>query len=234
MNWQPIETAPRDGTGHVRGLWVHSAKTGKPIYWEAIAGYVNDDCEFVDHDSNAPWRADDYTHWMPLPAPPCATWKGASDGEATANRTRQGSGSVRKGADHERGISRLHPGRGMGQRAALHSLAPMGTGIGTAGNPRAGPPMTASTPEAVERLARHTEKACKCEFDGIDVSAALRALSAERDALKAELAEAVGVLQYVADEDDDVIYCDEAATALTRAATKSRAIIAHHQKETGT
>ena len=70
MEWQPIETAPKDGTGHVRGLWVHSAKTGKAIYWEAIAGYVNDDGDFVDHDSNAPWRADDYTHWMPLPAPP--------------------------------------------------------------------------------------------------------------------------------------------------------------------
>ena len=56
---------------------------------------------------------------------------------------------------------------------------------------------------------------------------------AERDALKAELAQAVGVLQYVAEEDDAVIYCDEAATALTRAATKARAFLARHQKETG-
>ena len=41
-----------------------------------------------------------------------------------------------------------------------------------------------TSPEAVERLAQHTEKACKCEFDGIDVSATLRVLSAERDALR--------------------------------------------------
>ena len=138
------------------------------------------------------------------------------------------------------------------------------------------------TPEAVERLARHTEKACKCEFDGIDVSATLRALSAalevaemsakhwharaeaaearerallksndqerkvlvenaslrhrlktaeaERDALKAELAEAVGVLQYVADEDDAVIYRNEAANALTRVATKVRDFLARQNE----
>ena len=42
-----------------------------------------------------------------------------------------------------------------------------------------------TAPEAVERLARHTEKACKCEFDGIDVSAALRALSARVAELEA-------------------------------------------------
>ena len=64
MEWQPIETAPKDGTGHVRRLWVHSAKPGKAIH------YVNDDGEFVDHDGNAPWRADDYTHCTPLPPPP--------------------------------------------------------------------------------------------------------------------------------------------------------------------
>lgn len=72
VQWQPIETAPKDETYHVRGLWVHSSKTGERLYWESIAGYVADDGDFVDHDSNAPWRAEDYTHWMPLPAPPAA------------------------------------------------------------------------------------------------------------------------------------------------------------------
>ena len=69
MEWQPIETAPKDGTPHVRGLWVTSNRTGAR-WWESIAGYVDDDGEFVDHDGNAPWHGDDYTHWMPLPEPP--------------------------------------------------------------------------------------------------------------------------------------------------------------------
>lgn len=67
--WQPIETAPNDGTLHVRGLIVRSAIRGRQ-WWEAIAGRMNDDGEFVDHDDNSPWRAEDYTHWMPLPEPP--------------------------------------------------------------------------------------------------------------------------------------------------------------------
>lgn len=67
--WQLIETAPRDVL-HVRGLWVHSSRTGEKLYWEAIAGYVDEDGDFVDHDSNSPWMVDDYTHWMPLPPAP--------------------------------------------------------------------------------------------------------------------------------------------------------------------
>ena len=70
MEWQPIETAPKDVL-HVRALWVYSAQTKRPVRWEAIAGYFDDETgEFCDHDGNSPWRADDYTHWMPLPKPP--------------------------------------------------------------------------------------------------------------------------------------------------------------------
>ena len=67
--WQPIETAPKDGRLHVRGLIVSSNKRGMR-WWEPIAGRIDDDGEFVDHDGNSQWRAEDYTHWMPLPAPP--------------------------------------------------------------------------------------------------------------------------------------------------------------------
>lgn len=68
--WQPIETAPKDATYHVRGLWVHRSDTGERLCWECVAGYIDEYGDFVDHGGDAPWRADDYTHWMPLPEPP--------------------------------------------------------------------------------------------------------------------------------------------------------------------
>ena len=69
-DWQPIETAPKDETLHVRALWVFSSKTRTPIRWEPVAGYIDDSGEFLDHDGNSPWRAEDYTHWQPLPPAP--------------------------------------------------------------------------------------------------------------------------------------------------------------------
>lgn len=69
MQWQPIETAPKDDTLHVRGLIVRNKRYGNS-WWEAICGRIDDDGEFLDHDGNAPWRAEDYSHWIPLPEPP--------------------------------------------------------------------------------------------------------------------------------------------------------------------
>lgn len=71
MDWQPIETAP-DEVVHIRGLWVYRASTFERLYWQADIGFVNDDGEFVGvgHTGDFGWRADDYTHWMPLPEPP--------------------------------------------------------------------------------------------------------------------------------------------------------------------
>ncbi len=69
MTWQPIETAPKDGRPHVRGLWVTNNRTGAK-WWETISGRIDDGGDFVDHDGNSPWRHEDYSHWMPLPPPP--------------------------------------------------------------------------------------------------------------------------------------------------------------------
>ena len=74
MEWQPIETAPKDGAPHIRGLWVTSSKTGES-WWEAICGFIDDDGDFVDHDGNAPWYPEDYNYWLPLPEPPSAPIK---------------------------------------------------------------------------------------------------------------------------------------------------------------
>lgn len=72
MKWHSTKHTPAPADRiHVRGLWVYSAETGKPIYWYAIAGFVDDETgEFSDSDNNTPWRADDYTHWHDLGAIP--------------------------------------------------------------------------------------------------------------------------------------------------------------------
>lgn len=71
MSWLPIESAPKDGTkvllycphiGVVRGSWQFNkyAKKPRPYWsndWEAVAGAIAT-------------RADQPTHWMPLPPPP--------------------------------------------------------------------------------------------------------------------------------------------------------------------
>jgi Protein of unknown function (DUF551) len=73
VEWQPIETAPKDGSaillyspkhGTVEGGWDQVDGGGHPengpsIYWWASRYVV-----FEDGPYDAP------THWMPLPAPP--------------------------------------------------------------------------------------------------------------------------------------------------------------------
>lgn len=65
MSWQPIETAPKDGTDVL--LWVVDGARG----WASL------EVGFYEHDE---WFAPDYrpielyayraTHWMPLPDAP--------------------------------------------------------------------------------------------------------------------------------------------------------------------
>jgi len=70
MNWQPIETAPKDGTTI---LVCDAAKQISLVNWEYVTGYENTN---IGPDG---WRSDacrdfggfeDPTHWMPLPEPP--------------------------------------------------------------------------------------------------------------------------------------------------------------------
>lgn len=69
MSWQPIETAPKDGTVILgwRYYAVAMKWTGHHGYpWEAI--HLDGVCELMGNgfvsDDNA------LTHWMPLPDPP--------------------------------------------------------------------------------------------------------------------------------------------------------------------
>ena len=73
QGWQPIETAPTDGTPHVRGLWVNPTKAGGYTYWESIAGAIDDgEGEFLDHDGNA--RGMPRTMSAGCPYPPHRRW----------------------------------------------------------------------------------------------------------------------------------------------------------------
>ena len=72
MKWQPIETAPRDSSLHVRGLWVYHSRNGERLYWDAVAGYVDQESgDFLQTcGDDCGWDRADFTHWMSLPPPP--------------------------------------------------------------------------------------------------------------------------------------------------------------------
>lgn len=71
MDWQPIETAPRDGTSILAVLAGKHPETGRTflpavVEWSDEVGWreVDDAPEdYPPHD----WKL---THWMPLPPPP--------------------------------------------------------------------------------------------------------------------------------------------------------------------
>jgi hypothetical protein len=75
MDWQPIETAPKDGTQIILGCFVHHKGYGTDAmmagHWfdgrfAVGMGFAFDDLIF--HASvQMPW-----THWCPLPEPPAS------------------------------------------------------------------------------------------------------------------------------------------------------------------
>lgn len=66
--WQPIETAPRDGT-LIWAFWpVHTRDDQqKTTCWD---NSMSDDPRWVDHADSIDWCQP--THWMPLPPAPDA------------------------------------------------------------------------------------------------------------------------------------------------------------------
>lgn len=75
MTWQPIETAPKDGT--VVDLWVVD-KNGDgdrelDFYWSVQEGrWTSDTEDFFSGRSLLCWGENDVriTHWQPITAPP--------------------------------------------------------------------------------------------------------------------------------------------------------------------
>lgn len=79
MNWQPISTAPKDGTHIILSNGLSVAEG----WWEHVDAYIREkrDLEgrYIDqdeHDGFDGWldcgggMQPDPTHWMPLPPPP--------------------------------------------------------------------------------------------------------------------------------------------------------------------
>ena len=77
MQWQPIETAPKDGTS----ILVSNGRWRDIAYWAAFARFNNitDSMDvgpaWCGRDCDDPYYsyALDPTHWMPLPPPPAET-----------------------------------------------------------------------------------------------------------------------------------------------------------------
>lgn len=77
MDWQPIETAPKDGTVFIAGYgggeylsYTYEAYTVpcRGHEWlENVSWYDLSDCD-RDGDYSSPYPP--FTHWMPLPSPP--------------------------------------------------------------------------------------------------------------------------------------------------------------------
>ncbi len=69
MKWQPIETAPKDGTEFI-GFGTYPDHDETPVEYMHVAHFSGD----YEH----PWEINDgdfvspcyFTHWMPLPEPP--------------------------------------------------------------------------------------------------------------------------------------------------------------------
>ncbi len=73
--WQPIETAPRDGTPFFAGLWVEHKVNAEPprTTWETFYVWVDEERGDFDLDCDPGWSIDDFQCWVPapkLPAPP--------------------------------------------------------------------------------------------------------------------------------------------------------------------
>jgi hypothetical protein len=72
MNWQPIETAPKDGTQLL--LWEQYDAEPFIGYWHGRRDRWAASTTYYDTDGNAcvvdRVCSDGVTHWMPLPPPP--------------------------------------------------------------------------------------------------------------------------------------------------------------------
>lgn len=82
-NWQPIETAPKDGSYFMAIICGFHPKTKAP-YLPAIVSWDEENNLFSEaddekYDMSEKW-SDNLTHWMPLPESPAVTaGKGGDD-----------------------------------------------------------------------------------------------------------------------------------------------------------
>lgn len=71
--WQPIKTAPKDGTAVLLCLWGSEYPAREPTHPEMIVASYDEatpDFPWLTLDGANGYHADAPTHWMPLPDPP--------------------------------------------------------------------------------------------------------------------------------------------------------------------
>jgi len=66
--WQPIETAPKDGTSIL--AWHTVWKCPVSVYWREKPKVYPVECKWLESTLTTAWPERAFTHWMPLPAPP--------------------------------------------------------------------------------------------------------------------------------------------------------------------
>lgn len=82
MEWQPIETAPKDGThflgyspkecfawSHIKETWMDKYAEGSQGYDKWLSGLIprNVGWMYIENNGSFHWEP---THWMPLPESP--------------------------------------------------------------------------------------------------------------------------------------------------------------------
>jgi len=67
MNWQPIETAPKDGTEIL--VWCAQFKCAVVVAW-TVSVWVPCGGAWVGEENRSDTTEWPATHWMPLPEPP--------------------------------------------------------------------------------------------------------------------------------------------------------------------
>jgi hypothetical protein len=76
IEWQPIETAPKNEAGEFLGptILIYYAADGLtwPAYWGPEKGSLVDGAWHVadDYGDDRPFNTPDVTHWAPMPNPP--------------------------------------------------------------------------------------------------------------------------------------------------------------------
>lgn len=73
--WQPIETAPKDGTKILvacayGGVEISEWCELERFHWEHVDGNL---WRKVEEEPSCFWNSNHPTHWMPLPPPPPST-----------------------------------------------------------------------------------------------------------------------------------------------------------------
>jgi len=66
-SWQPIDTAPKDGTAILLWPYGHFEFWNGAAEAEVVLGYCTEDEEWFNPEARLSFKP---THWMPLPEPP--------------------------------------------------------------------------------------------------------------------------------------------------------------------